>query len=232
MNSFPARTLIQFFHNHGMLGITTHPKWKVLKGGSNTYIAPLSKPYRERIATGIDIKSILRAEDHVMVDGRRFDDVVFACHGNQILPMLADATDRERDVLKHFQTSKNDVCLHMDSSLLPQRPQARAAWNYNLDGHSGATVTYHMNRLQNLPVKEDYCVTLNANGNIRRDLVLRRMTYFHPLYTREAIRAQARWKEISGVRNTHFCGAYWFYGFHEDGLNSALRVARTLGVEC
>jgi predicted NAD/FAD-binding protein len=232
MASFPAATLIQFFQNHGMLGINTHPKWKVLKGGSNTYLEPLTAPYRERIFKGSQIGTITRAENHVVVDGRWFDEVVFACHGNQILPMLADATPAERDVLQNFQTTKNDVCLHTDSSLLPKRPQSRASWNYNLDGHSGATVTYHMNRLQNLPVKEDYCVTLNANGNIRSDAVLRRMTYYHPLYTREAIRAQARWKEISGVRGTHFCGAYWFYGFHEDGLNSALRVARALGVDC
>jgi len=232
MNAFPAATLIRFFQNHGMLGINTHPKWKVLKGGSNSYIKPLTEPYRDRIETGADIKSIWRTETGVNVNGRHFDDVVFACHGNQILPLLADATDRERDILQHFQTTKNDVCLHTDSSLLPKRPQARASWNYNLDGHAGATVTYHMNRLQNLPTKEDYCVTLNANGNIRPEKILRRMTYSHPLYTRAAIHAQDRWKEISGVNRTHFCGAYWFYGFHEDGLNSALRVARALGVEC
>ncbi len=232
MNWFPAGTLIRFFLNHGMLGIHTHPQWKVLKGGSNTYITPLTAPYRERIHRGADIRSIARLENHVIVQGRWFDEVVFACHGNQILPMLADATERERDVLQHFQTTKNDVCLHTDSSLLPSRPRARASWNYNLEGHSGATVTYHMNRLQNLRTPQDYCVTLNASGGIRPEKVLRRMTYHHPLYTREAIQAQARWKEISGVRRTHFCGAYWFYGFHEDGLNSALRVARSLGVEC
>jgi len=232
MNSFPAGTLIRFFQNHGMLGIATHPRWKVVKGGSNRYIDPLTAPYRQRIATGADIRSITRLENHVIVQGRWFDEVVFACHGNQILPMLADATDRERDVLKNFKTSKNDVCLHTDSSLLPRRKQAQASWNYNLDGHSGATVTYHMNRLQSLRTEEDYCVTLNANGNIRHDKILRRMTYYHPLYNKEAIRAQSRWSEISGVRRTHFCGAYWFYGFHEDGLNSALRVARALGVGC
>jgi predicted NAD/FAD-binding protein len=132
-----------------------------------------------------------------------------------------------------LRTSSNDVCLHTDASLLPRRPAARASWNYNLDGgHAGATVTYHMNRLQSLPVPEDYCVTLNANGRIRPDKVLRRFVYQHPLYSREAVQAQGRWSEISGRNRTHYCGAYWFYGFHEDGLNSALRVARALGVEC
>jgi predicted NAD/FAD-binding protein len=163
-----------------------------------------------------------------------FDHVVFACHGNQILPMLETPNDAERDILGCFATSRNEVCLHTDSALLPRRPQARASWNYHLSPEpgAGATVTYHMNRLQSLDVPEDYCVTLNANGAIDSAKVLRRMVYYHPLYTREAIRAQARWSEISGANRTHFCGAYWRYGFHEDGLNSALRVARSLGVDC
>jgi predicted NAD/FAD-binding protein len=114
---------------------------------------------------------------------------------------------------------------------LPKREAARASWNYNLNGGQGATVTYYMNRLQNLHAAEDYCVTLNAASTIRPHKILRRFTYFHPLYTNDAIRAQERWAEISGARHTHFCGAYWFYGFHEDGLNSALRVARALGVD-
>jgi predicted NAD/FAD-binding protein len=120
--------------------------------------------------------------------------------------------------------------------MLPRRPAARASWNYLLhlderNGHGPATMTYHMNRLQSLNVRENYCVTLNANGHIRSDKVLRRFVYHHPLYTLDALRAQQRWKEISGVNRTHFCGAYWLYGFHEDGVNSALRVARALGVQ-
>ncbi len=163
-----------------------------------------------------------------------FDQVVFACHGNQILPLLESPSDTERDVLSSFKTSRNEVCLHTDSSLLPSRRQARASWNYHLsqDAGEGATLTYHMNRLQSLEAPEEYCVTLNDNGTVDPSKVLRRMVYYHPLYTHEAIRAQARWKDVSGVNRTYYCGAYWFYGFHEDGLNSALRVARGLGVEC
>ena len=231
MSAFPAGTLIRFFQNHGMLGIDTHPKWKVLKGGSNTYLGPLSAPFRDRIRTGVTIGSVKRTETGVELDGESFDEIVFACHGNQSLPILADPSDAERDVLRNFKTSANDVCLHTDSQLLPKRQAARASWNYNLNGGTGATVTYHMNRLQNLQASEDYCVTLNATSAIRPHKILRRFTYFHPLYTREAIRAQERWAEISGHRHTHFCGAYWFYGFHEDGLNSALRVVRALGVD-
>lgn len=238
MEEFPASTLIRFFDNHGMLGVNTHPKWKVVQGGSHSYIAPLTAPYRERIRTGVTLRGVRRHAQGVelqFADGRSewFDEVVLACHGPQALALLADATPAERDVLRHFQTSRNDTVLHSDDTLLPRHPRARASWNYHLfgDRSSGVTVTYHMNRLQSLRTREQFCVTLNPNGSIRPEKVLRRLTYFHPLHTRDAIRAQARWKEISGRNRTHFCGAYWFYGFHEDGLNSALRVARALGVE-
>ena len=166
----------------------------------------------------------------------RFDEVVFATHGDQVLPLLEDATEKEKQVLGAFQTSRNEVVLHTDESLLPKRKAARASWNYLLhmderNGHSPVTMTYHMNRLQSLPVKENYCVTLNANAQIRPERVVRKFIYNHPLYTLEAIAAQKRWSEISGVNRTHFCGAYWSYGFHEDGVNSALRVARTQGIQ-
>jgi len=121
--------------------------------------------------------------------------------------------------------------LHTDSRLLPRHSDARASWNYHLGtNRQAATLTYHMNRLQGLPTPEDYCVTLNDAQSVDKRRILREMTYFHPLYTLDAVRAQARWPEISGRNHTHFCGAYWFYGFHEDGLNSAIRVAEKLGV--
>jgi predicted NAD/FAD-binding protein len=239
IRSFPALTLLRFFDNHGMLGINTHPRWKVIRGGSHNYIGPITAPYRDRIYTGANLQSVARRESEVTLrfhdrPAMSFDHVVFACHGNQTLPLLESPGDAERDVLGRFKTSRNEVCLHTDQSLLPVRRQARASWNYHLsqDAGEGATLTYYMNRLQSLDVPEDYCVTLNANGAIDPSKVLRRMVYYHPLYTHDAIRAQARWKEVSGVNRTHYCGAYWFYGFHEDGLNSALRVARALGVEC
>lgn len=241
LRDFPALTLIRFFDNHGMLGISTHPQWKALSGGSNTYMAPLTAPYRKRVLTGALLKSVARTDSAVelrFVDrpAMSFDHVVFACHGDQVLPLLEAPTEAERDVLSGFTTSRNEVCLHSDSRLLPRRRAARASWNYNLrlsSGHTGgATVTYHMNRLQSLRAQEDYCVTLNGNDEIDSSKVLRRLVYRHPVYNRRAIAAQSRWREISGARRTHFCGAYWFYGFHEDGLNSAMRVARSLGVEC
>jgi predicted NAD/FAD-binding protein len=133
--------------------------------------------------------------------------------------------------LGSFATSRNHTLLHTDSRLLPQRAGARASWNYHLGTDIRAvTVTYDMNRLQSLPAPERFCVTLNPNGMVADSTIVREMNYAHPLMTLPAIRAQGRWHEISGKNHTHFCGAYWFYGFHEDGLNSAIRVAQSLNV--
>jgi uncharacterized protein len=234
---FPAATLIRFFDNHGMLGVNTNPEWRVIKGGSNTYIEPLTAPFKERIFTGQNLLAVTRTDAAVKLtfDDKQlwFDEVVFACHGDQILPLLPEATQTERDVLQNFQTNRNETVLHTDSKILPRNQKARASWNYQVNetSLSATTLTYHMNRLQSLPVKEDYCVSLNTNGAIDKSTVLRNLVYHHPLYTREAIQAQKRWSEISGKNHTHFCGAYWFYGFHEDGLNSALRVAQALGID-
>jgi len=239
IHAFPALTLVRFFDNHGLLGLDTHPRWKVVVGGSASYLDPITRPFRGRVHLGVTIRAVVRTARGVELrftdrPSGRFDEVVFACHGDQVLPLLADPSDVEREVFAGFRTSRNDTWLHTDARLLPRRRAARASWNYNLgegDGE-GATVTYHLNRLQRLATREEYCVTLNPRaGAIDPARVLARMTYHHPLYTRDAIRSQARWGEVSGRRHTHFCGAYWSYGFHEDGLTSALRVARALGVE-
>ena len=163
----------------------------------------------------------------------RFDEVVFACHGDQVLPLLEDATDHERDVFRSFRTTTNTAWLHTDESVLPVREAARASWNYRLsdEADTAPTVTYHLNRLQSIPSREQFCVTLNPAGEIAEQTVIRKLSYEHPLYDHAAIRAQERWRQVSGVKRTHYCGAYWFYGFHEDGLRSALRVASAFGVE-
>jgi predicted NAD/FAD-binding protein len=237
MEKFPAATLIKFFDNHGMLGIDTHPKWKTIRGGSHTYIDPITKPFRDRVHLNAQIESVMRSADGVELRfadraAMKFDEAVFACHGNQILPLLKDPTIREAEILRNFSTSRNEVCLHTDESLLPRRAKARASWNYLLGDRRRVALTYHMNRLQSIPGPWEFCVTLNANGSVDPKKVIRRMVYHHPLYTKAAVAAQGRWEEISGADRVHFCGAYWFYGFHEDGVNSALRVARKLGVEC
>jgi predicted NAD/FAD-binding protein len=235
---FPATTLIRFFDNHGMLGVNTHPQWRVIRGGSCEYIKPMISPYQERVFTGQTILAVERTDTGVKLKFTDkelwFDEIVFACHGNQILPLLANPTETERDILKNYQTSRNQTVLHTDSKILPRNKHAQASWNYqvNEESRSATTLTYHMNRLQSLGTREDYCVSLNPNGAVDQSTVIRNLVYDHPLYTRQAIQAQKRWSEISGKNRTHFCGAYWFYGFHEDGLNSALRVARWLGVDC
>jgi len=236
IEGFPAFTLIRFFENHGLLGLTSAPQWYVLRGGSSSYIPGLTAPYRDRICLAAKINGVTRTPAAVQISfqdraAEHFDEIVFACHAPQTMELLRDAKPLERQVLSGFHTSRNQTVLHTDSTLLPRRLGARASWNYHLGTtRRAATLTYHMNRLQGLPTPEDYCVTLNDTQSVDETKILREMTYFHPLYTLEAVRAQARWSEISGQNRTHFCGAYWFYGFHEDGLNSAIRVAESLGV--
>ena len=238
VNAFPALTLIRFLDNHGLLSVNGQPKWKTVVGGSQRYIPKLTAAIRDRVATGAHLQGITRTTEGVTLTffdrpAMAFDDVVIATHGDEVLPLLADPTDRERDVFGAFRTTTNTTWLHTDDGTLPRRAGARASWNYLLpeDGSRPPTVTYHLNRLQRIPCTTEYCVTLNPNGSIDDRRVLRKMVYSHPLYTRDAIRSQGRWSEVSGAQRTHYAGAYWFYGFHEDGLNSALRVAKSLGVE-
>jgi predicted NAD/FAD-binding protein len=238
IGSFPALTLVRFFENHGLLAVRAQPTWKVVAGGSHTYIPGLTAPLKGAIHTGVEIESVRRGEQAVTIafhdrPSMTFDEVVFACHGDQVLPLLADPGDRERAVFAGFTTTTNVAWLHTDASVLPVRPRARASWNYLLAADAGRPpmVTYDLNRLQRLTTPEQYCVTLNPDGHVDERRVLRRLVYRHPLYTRAAFDAQRRWSEVSGVNRTHYCGAYWSYGFHEDGLNSAIRVAKTLGVD-
>lgn len=238
IRAFPALTMVRFLDNHGLLAVTGQPMWKVVKGGSSSYIPKLTAPFAERVHTGVTIAGIARDEQGVTLrftdrPSQRFDEVVLACHGDQVLPLLDDASDVERDVLGQFRTTTNHAWLHTDASVLPVREAARASWNYRLTGETDEApmVTYDLNRLQRLDTAEQFCVTLNPSGGIDDSKVIRRLIYQHPLYDHAAIRAQERWAEVSGVNRTHFCGAYWFYGFHEDGLRSALRVANALGVE-
>ena len=228
---FPAGLLARFFDNHGMLQMVGNPRWRVVVGGSSQYIEPLTAPFRDRIVTSARIESVVRDELGVTLrfadrPPARVDHVVFACHGDQVLPLLDLPTPSERDVLGTFKTSLNETWLHTDARVLPRRPAARASWNYHLDEADRAvSLTYHMNRLQGFDADEDYCVTLHPEGLVDESAVIRKLTYRHPLYTVDTLRAQARWHEVSGVNRTHYCGAYWFNGFHEDGVRSAARVA-------
>ena len=228
----PAAFFVRFFENHGMLTVDNRPEWRVITGGSKSYIEPLVRPFRDRIRTSTPVTSVSRHEDHVLVNGERFDQVVFACHSDQALSVLEDPHPLEREFLSALPYQTNDVVLHTDTTLLPKRLGAWGSWNYHVsgDGNEPAIVTYNMNLLQTLDTDQTYCVTLNATGSIDPKTILYQTTYDHPVYTKKGFSAQGRHSEISGINRTHYCGAYWGFGFHEDGVRSGVRVAEHFGV--
>jgi predicted NAD/FAD-binding protein len=223
MFGFPARFFVRFLHNHGMLSVNERPQWRAIRGGSARYVEKLVAPFRDRIRLNTPVRQVRRLPDCVIVNGERFDHVFFACHADQALAALADASPLEREVLGAMPYQENEAVLHTDVSLLPRARRAWAAWNYHVPAEPAARVaiTYNMNILQTLPAPETFCVTLNRTADIDPRRVLKRITYHHPLYTRAAVAAQQRQRELNGGR-TWFCGAYWRYGFHEDGVVSAL----------
>jgi predicted NAD/FAD-binding protein len=226
----PALFIVQFFENHGMLTVNDRPQWRVVCGGSSRYVNALVAPFRDRIHTNHPVRRVTRFADHVDVDGARFDRVVLACHSDQALAMLADATQAERDVLGAMPFQANDAILHTDTSMLPRARAAWGAWNYcvSVDAAAPATATYDMNILQSLTARETYCVTLNDHAGIDPTRVIGRVKYHHPMYTLAGAAARERRAEISGANLTHFCGAYWGNGFHEAGATSGLDVAREI----
>lgn len=235
--SFPARYLVQFMANHQMLKLTGRPPWRVVRSGSSSYVKALRARWSvtERLCS--PVRSVRRSAGQVEVatDQRteRFDQLVLACHSDQALALLADPSERERDVLGAIAYQANDAVLHTDASLLPHHPKAWAAWNALIPRTAGdaCTVSYCMSLLQRLQASEPLIVTLNPTQTIDPDKVLRRMRYHHPVYTHASVAARARKAEIQGFeRRTWFAGAYWGWGFHEDGMRSAVEVAASLGV--
>ena len=231
----PIQSFVRFFHNHGLLGIRGKPRWHSIAGGAREYVQALAQPFRDRIQTRAPVTRVRRARDHVDVTvagggDARFDQVVLAAHSDQALRMLDDPSPEERAVLGAIDYQANSVVLHTDTSLLPRRRRAWAAWNYYIapDGGDRVATTYNMNRLQGLDAPETFCVTLNQDDRIDEAAVIARMTYRHPVLNRAAIAAQRRWTEVNGWRRTWYAGAYWRYGFHEDGVVSGLRVARAI----
>jgi uncharacterized protein len=230
---FPAAAFVRFFNNHGILNVIDQPKWRVISGGSRNYVEPLARPFRDRVRLATPVERVRRLADRVEVTPRgglpeTFDQVIIAAHSDQALALLADPSDAERELLSAIPYRKNDTVLHTDSRLLPDNPRARASWNCRIPRleQAGVSLTYWMNRLQSLAAPVDFCVTLNAPDEIAPDRVIRRIAYDHPVYSTAAFQAQKRRQEINGVNRTWFCGAYWGYGFHEDGVKSALAVCR------
>jgi predicted NAD/FAD-binding protein len=232
---FPLRTFARFFKNHGFLEIRNPFQWLVIKGGSNGYVEKLTAPYSGRIRLNCAVRSIRRSKGHVEFEidsGReRFDHVVIATHSDQALAMLSDPSPSEREVLGAIPYQENLTILHTDISVLPLHRKIWSSWNYLIpktDTHS-AVLTYDMNILQSIQSPDEFCVTLNRPDDISADKEIGRFVYHHPVFDRNAPAAQKRHEEISGVNRTHYCGAYWGYGFHEDGVNSALAACKYFG---
>lgn len=234
---FPAKYLVRFMDNHHMLQVDGRPEWRVVRGGSSAYIAALQARWRVEVRLATPVQRLRRDVDGVTVHSiageERFDQVVLACHSDQALALLGDASAQEREILGAIPYQANDTVLHTDARLLPRRRKAWAAWNAHVPATPGAdcTVSYCMNLLQSLDAPVPFVVSLNRSADIATDKIIARMRYHHPVYTHASVAAQARRGEINGVNRTWFAGAYWGFGFHEDGLRSGIEVARALGVD-
>jgi predicted NAD/FAD-binding protein len=233
MLAFPARFFVEFFSNHGFLSVNDRPTWRVIRGGSREYIKILTARYAARIRLNTPVDSIARRANRIHVrlkDGavEHFDRIFIACHSDQALKLLSDPSQSELQVLGAIPYQENEALLHTDTRLMPRRPLAWAAWNYHLplEPLARVTVTYNMNILQSLTAREQFLLTLNRGEAVDPSKVIGRYVYHHPVFTAEAVAAQKRHHELNGVRSTYYCGAYWGYGFHEDGVNSALAALK------
>ena len=234
MLDFPIKYFARFFENHGLLNVANRPQWYTIPGGSKEYVKKLSSSFVDNVRLNTPVMEIRRKPNFVEIFStagkERFDEVVLACHSDQALRMLQDATVQEKDILGSIPYQRNEAVLHQDISLLPNRKKAWASWNYYLPSTQASTptVTYNMNMLQGLTSPQPFCVSLNRHEEIDAQHVVQSMTYHHPIYDLATLDAQQRRNEISGVHNTHYCGAYWGYGFHEDGARSGIEVAETI----
>ncbi|AOE87379.1 NAD(P)/FAD-dependent oxidoreductase [Pseudomonas sp. TCU-HL1] len=235
MLGVPLDFFLRFFKNHGLLSVSRRPQWYVIEGGSRSYVAPLTAAFAERIRLKCPVQRVERDQHgvwlHSAAGRERFDKVVFACHSDQALALLADASEAEQQILGALPYAANEVVLHTDTHLLPRRRLAWASWNYRLGGppHQPAAVTYNMNILQGLDARQTCCVSLNQTDAIDPAKILARFNYAHPQYSLAGLKAQARWAELAGMQHSYYCGAYWGNGFHEDGVVSALRVGMAFG---
>ncbi len=235
MGRIPVRYFVRFFKHHGLLSINDRPQWRVIQGGSRSYVGPLTAPFRDRIRLHCPVEWVRRHPTQVLVKPRhseaeRFDAVIMATHSDQALRLLVDPSQQEVEILSAIPYQKNEAVLHTDTRLLPRRRLAWAAWNYHIPAQSQTrvAVTYNMNILQNLDAPLTFCVTLNRSDDIDPAKVLYRTVYHHPVFTPASVAAQERWGEINGGNRTWYSGAYWGHGFHEDGVNSALAVCQSL----
>lgn len=244
--SFPARSLVRFFANHGFLQVDDRPPWLTVEGGSRAYADALMAPVLDKVRFKTPVRSVRPSPEsgpggssvEVTTDAgaETFDKVLLACHSDQALEMLADPTPTESEVLGAIRYQPNEIALHTDPVLMPHRKAAWAAWNVWVPKKSGVDkepvkVTYWMNPLQSIEGPHDLFVSLNSNSVIAPGSIIDTKTFHHPIFDSAAVEAQGRFEEIDGARGVHYCGAYWSFGFHEDGLQSARRALVRMGVD-
>ncbi len=233
--NFPLGTFVRFFKKHGFLNIKNPFTWQVIKGGSKTYVEKITTQFKNKIHLSCPVLSIKRNENCVELkhkDGIEvFDHVVLAVHSDQARSMLEDPTDKENEILGAIGYQQNHVILHTDTSILPENQSIWASWNYFIPNkeQQSATLSYDMNILQDLTSPDEFLVSLNQQDFINSSKIIGKYLYHHPVYSPEVPAAQKRHAEISGIGRTHYCGAYWGYGFHEDGVNSGLAVCKHFG---
>ncbi|CAI1807488.1 NAD(P)/FAD-dependent oxidoreductase [Serratia fonticola] len=235
MRRFPLPLFLRFFEHHGLLDVTQRPQWYVVPGGSREYVRAILTQLGDRLTLHLNapVQQVTRHNGGVEIQlaqsSHTFDQVIFACHSSQALAMLADPTPAESEVLGDIGWQHNEVVLHSDPRWLPVRERAWACWNYRLSerDQASACVTYNMNILQGLPEGSPlFCVTLNPETSVDERYVWKRFVYEHPMFNPKSWRAQSRRGEINGHQRSWFCGAYWYNGFHEDGVRSALDVVK------
>jgi predicted NAD/FAD-binding protein len=238
MKAFPAQSFIRFFVNHGLLKISDRPQWRTVTGGSRTYVARVLQDL-PRVRLGAPVLRVRRGTDsvHVITEtglDENFDQVIFACHADQALALIASPSAQESEILGAVKFADNEAVLHQDAALMPRRKLAWSSWNYLSGGSAdhGAPVclTYWMNLLQGMQTRLPLLVSLNPNLPIDPGKILLRKTYRHPQFNAAAMAAQERLGEINGAEKLWFAGAWTCWGFHEDGIASAVRIAKALGV--
>ena len=240
IQEYPAASFLHFFQNHGLLNLFKRPQWKTIVGGSKEYVSRLCQPFREKIHLNTAVRSVHRTRSGVQIETssnhnlQYFDHVIFACHSDQALRLLEQPTTLEKDCLSALNYQLNIATLHSDSSLMPNRKNSWAAWNYYIPEKPTDRVqlTYYMNLLQKIESDKDYFVTLNDDGLIDEACVYARVNYMHPVFNQAAIEAQQQFTTMNQLNNTSYCGAYWRHGFHEDGVWSALQAVNAIKRKC
>lgn len=232
----PARFLITFCDNHGLLQLRGRPQWRTIPGGARRYVQAMASAWNVQLRLQSPVRSVRRYEDRVELTSAAGDEiavdcVILACHADQALQILHDARDVERELLGHFPYQANRTILHVDTSFLPRSRRAWASWNYHIpaEANEPVAVTYDVNRLQSLGAPQPICVTLNYQDRIDASCILQTIDFEHPVFGPGTIDAQQALERINGVSRTYYCGAYLGYGFHEDGVRSALTVCRHFG---